>query len=196
MFGSHPDGLHVPSLSLGYPQPHVDVRLVGGENANEGVLEVRTPAAMSGYLNLHEKTAEKMSSDGWINTGDIMRRDGDGFFYFVGRDDDMFNCGGENVYPKEVENLLLSHPDVVDACVVALEHRTKGQAPAALVVLRERSSADEKALKQFSLAGGPAYAHPRRIVVQTEPLPLTGARKIDRSGIGRALGERLGVLGD
>jgi acyl-CoA synthetase (AMP-forming)/AMP-acid ligase II len=108
----------------------------------------------------------------------------------------MFNCGGENVYPKEVENLLLTHPDVVDACVVAIAHRTKGHAPAALVVLREGAAADEAALKQFTLANGPAYAHPRRLMLTTEPLPLTGARKVDRAGIAKDLAARLGTLGD
>ena len=97
MFGRHPEGIPVPSLSLGYAQSHVEVRLVNGTDSSEGVLEVRTPSAMSKYLNLPDKTAEKMNSEGWINTGDILRRDNNGFYYFVGRDDDMFNCGGENI---------------------------------------------------------------------------------------------------
>ncbi|MCG8696225.1 MAG: hypothetical protein MI806_33830, partial [Minwuiales bacterium] len=121
-------------------------------------------------------------------------RDSDGFFYFRGRTDDMFNCGGENVYPKEVENLLLTHPDVVDACVVPVEHATKGEAPVALVVLRDGIDIGEDDLKRFCLDNGPAFAHPRRVLT-TDELPLTGAAKVDRSGIARRMAEELGVIG-
>ena len=108
----------------------------------------------------------------------------------------MFNCGGENIYPKEVENLLLGHPDVVDACIVALPHRTKGHAPAGLVVVRPEARVDEAALRTFSLEKGPAYAHPRRMWLRHDPLPLNGARKVDRGLVRGWLEERFGELGD
>jgi acyl-CoA synthetase (AMP-forming)/AMP-acid ligase II len=198
MLGPPLDGRPIPRGSAGVAWPEGEVKLVnavGKDDPHDGELWVRNPGVAPGYLKLPEVNAQRYV-DGWLRTGDLFHRDADGFFYFRGRVDDMFNCGGENVYPKEVENLLLSHPDVVDACVVAIEHRTKGQAPAALVVLRPGATADEAALKQHALANGPAYAHPRRVIVQTDPLPLTGARKVDRGGIARDLAARLGVLGD
>ncbi|MEM8877406.1 MAG: class I adenylate-forming enzyme family protein [Pseudomonadota bacterium] len=197
MLGPPPDGRPVPRGSAGAAWPVGEVKLVsveGKESDAEGELWVRNPGVAPGYYNLPEVNAERYR-DGWLRTGDLFRKDTEGFFYFQGRVDDMFNCGGENVYPREVENLLLSHPDVVDACVVALPHATKGEAPAALVVLRAGANADEDELKAHSINNGPAYAHPRRIAIQREPLPLTGARKVDRNGIGLTLSEQFGTLG-
>ena len=97
----------------------------------------------------------------------------------MGRTDDMFNCGGENIYPKEVENLLLALPDVTDACVLPLPHRTKGDAPVALITVTKGSALDEAAAKTWCLENGPAYAHPRRVAV-LDAMPLNGAGKVDR----------------
>lgn len=178
MFGAHPDGIPVPSLALGYPQRHVKVRLVGGSD-NEGVLEVLTPAAMNGYLNLPEKTAEKMTRDGWISTGDLMRRDEHGFFYFVGRDDDMFNCGGENIFPGEVERILESDPRIAECCVVPVADEIKGHKPVAFVVLAQGARVNEAELKAVVLSQAPAYMHPRSVYF-LEVMPLAGTNKIDR----------------
>ncbi|HYL72344.1 MAG TPA: class I adenylate-forming enzyme family protein, partial [Candidatus Dormibacteraeota bacterium] len=104
IFEDHPQGLPRPLLSLGYPLPDVEVRLVGG-SGDEGVLQVRSPAMFSEYLNLPGVTSAKLS-DGWYDTGDVMRRDSQGFYFFTGRADDMFVCGGENVYPGEIEKML------------------------------------------------------------------------------------------
>ena len=105
-FGAHPDGIARPPGALGYPRKGIEVKFVGGdEPANQGVLHIRTPALMTGYLN-READTKKRLIDGWYDTGDVMRRDANGFVFFVGRADDMFQCGGENVYPGEVEKLL------------------------------------------------------------------------------------------
>jgi len=81
-----------------------------------------------GYWKLPEVTASKLR-DGWLSSGDLLRRDADGYYYFVGRKDDMMNVAGENVYPKEVEDILLRHPNLRDACVVPAPHGTKGVCP-------------------------------------------------------------------
>lgn len=197
MLGPPLDGRPIPRGSAGVAWPEGEVKLVGSDgqtNSTLGELWVRNPGVAPGYYKLPAVNAERYV-DGWLRTGDLFRVDADGFYFFQGRVDDMFNCGGENVYPKEVENLLLGHPDVVDCCVVALPHATKGEAPAALVVLRDGGVADEAALKAYALANGPAYAHPRRVMTQHEDLPLTGARKVDRSGIRKHLTEAFGTLG-
>src|SRR5262249_39029534 len=79
-------------------------------------------------------------TDGWLHTGDVFYKDKDGFFYFRSRVDDMFSCGGENVYPKEVENLLFGHPEVVNAVVAPVPHPVKGLVPAAMVGARAGST--------------------------------------------------------
>ena len=97
-----------PDLALGWPLPGVEVRLVApdGEETDEGELWIRTPANMTGYLNLPAKTQEVLTADGWYKSGDVFRRDAAGAYTFVGRTDDMFVCGGENIYPGEVESML------------------------------------------------------------------------------------------
>ncbi len=181
------DGKHPPGLSAGWPSPGVDVKLIDddGEEADQGILWHRTPATTAGYLNLPEKTREVMTGDGWYISGDVFKRDELGAYHFVGRSDDMFNCGGENIYPGEVEALLVSHPEVVQACVVPVADEIKGHKPVAFVVSKPASQVDEPALKAYALARGPAYQHPRSVTFLPE-LPLAGPGKVDR----RALMER------
>jgi acyl-CoA synthetase (AMP-forming)/AMP-acid ligase II len=180
MFASHPDGRPRPLGSIGYPLEGAEVRLVG-ESPEQGVLHTRNPGVMRGYHNLPEETARRLR-DGWFDTGDICRRDADGFYYFVGRADDMFVCGGENIYPGEVEAMLERHPDIVQAAVIAVEHELKGQVPVAFVVPRPGARLGEQDVKAWALAHGPAYQHPRRVFLVPE-LPLAGTNKIDRAAL-------------
>ena len=183
-FGPHPDGKPKPAGSLGYLRRNVEVKFVGGAGgsaetgATEGVLHIRTPALMTGYLN-READTKKRLIDGWYDTGDVMRRDADGFVFFVGRADDMFQCGGENVYPGEVEKLLGRHPDVAQVCVVPVPDEIKYQLPVAFVVPKPGTTPSEDTLRRFALDNGPAYAHPRAVWFVPE-LPLAGTNKIDR----------------
>jgi long-chain acyl-CoA synthetase len=166
------------------PAPEIEVKLVdaaGRAHESFGELMIRSPYVCLGYHNEPDITRAKLQ-DGWLRTGDIFCKDPDGFYFFKSRVDDMFSCGGENIYPKEVENLLFRHPDVADAVVAPVPHAVKGLAPAAMVILREgaRTTADE--LKAFCLAKGPPYAHPRHVAV-VDALPLNGAGKIDRAAV-------------
>jgi len=186
MFGPHPDGRHQPDLALGWPRPNVEVRLVGpdGRDAEEGMLWIRTPANMTGYLNLPDKTREVLTSDGWYISGDILRRDETGAYYFVGRADDMFVCGGENIYPAEVETVLERHPDILQACVVPIPDEIKYEKPFAFVVARAGSHVTEDEVKRHALAHGPAFQHPRHVVFVPE-LPLGSTGKVDRVALRR-----------
>ena len=179
-FGPHPDGIPKPMGALGYPRAGIEVKFVGGAETGptQGVLHIRTPALMSGYLNREADTRKRLI-DGWYDTGDVMRCDENGFVFFVGRADDMFQCGGENVYPGEVEKLLGQHPDVAQACVVPVPDEIKYQLPVAFVVRKPGTSPTEEALRRFALDNGPAYAHPRAVWFVDE-LPLAGTNKIDR----------------
>ena len=99
VFGPHPQGLPLPNASLGYPHPQVALRLVNGHdrNADEGVLEMKCPAMMNGYHNRPD-VAAPFTADGFYITGDVFRRDAEGFYYIVGRTDEMFVSGGENIF--------------------------------------------------------------------------------------------------
>lgn len=180
MFGPHPQGLPRPPLALGHPYPDVEWRLEGG-SANEGRLVTRTPAVFARYLNLPETTVERLN-DGWYDTGDIVRRDDDGFFHFVGRADDMFVCGGENIYPGEVEKLIERHPAVLQAAVLPASDPIKGAIPIAFVVPAEGARPDPEDVKRFTLEHGPAYAHPRAVVL-LDALPVGGTHKVDRKAL-------------
>ena len=179
--------------SCGTAFPGCDVKLVGADGRSEvdtdepGELVTRNPGLAAGYWKRPEATAERFRG-GWLYTGDLMRRDADGYFFFLGRRDDMINVAGENVYPKEVEDLLLRHPAVRDACVVPMPHDLKGSVPIAYVVLADDGTSDEQGLKDFAIAHGAPYAHPRRIVF-LDALPLGGTGKVDRAGLTRAAGE-------
>lgn len=181
MMGEHPAGLPRPFGSCGYPLAGGAVKLVGGAGAREGELWVKNPGVMLAYHNLTELTGEKLV-DGWFKTGDVLRRDADGFYFFVGRTDDMFNSGGENIYPGEVEQLLERHPDVVQAAVIAVDHEMKGEVPHAFVVRRPGAALDEPGLKAFAIANGPAYQHPRRVIF-LDALPLASTNKIDKAAL-------------
>lgn len=190
MIGPPIDGRHVPFGSCGVAWPEGEVKLFdaeGRENPSEGELWVRNPGVTPGYYKLPEVNAKRLK-EGWLATGDLFYRDPDGFFYFRGRTDDMFKCAGESVYPKEVENLLISHPAVYDACVVPVPHPVKGAVPVAMVMLEEGARVAEEGLKQFCLQNGPAYAHPRRIML-VNTMPLNGPGKVDRLAVQRQLTE-------
>jgi acyl-CoA synthetase (AMP-forming)/AMP-acid ligase II len=146
------------------------------------------PAKMPGYHNLPETTTEVMTPDGYYRTGDVMRRDENGFYYFVDRVDDMFVCNGENVFPVEVERILENHPNVAQACVVPVPDEVRGQMPVAFVVSADGTSLDEQGVKDHALANGPAYQHPRRVWFVDE-LPLASTNKLDRNGLAERAAE-------
>ena len=181
VFGPHPKGIKQPELSTGYPHPLAELRLVrdGREVQDEGVLEMRCGALMTRYHKLPEATAKVMTPDGYYRTGDVFRRDENGFFFFVGRADDMFVCGGENIYPGEVEKMLERHPDIHQAAVIPVPDELKGHKPIAFVVRANGAELDEQAVKTYALAHAPAYQHPRRVIFIDE-MPLAGTNKIDK----------------
>src|SRR5215468_5421508 len=192
VFGPHPKGLPQPEMSVGYPHPKVALRLVdgGNRNAEQGVLEMKCPAMMNGYHNRPD-VHPPFTQDGFYITGDVCRRDADGFHYFVGRTDDMFVSGGENIYPADVERMLERHPGVAHAAVVPIDDEIKGQKPVAFIVPRAGAAPTEDEIKRFALANAPAYAHPRFVWFLDE-LPLASTNKVDRAALHRLAQDRVG----
>lgn len=191
VFGPHPQGLPTPELSVGYPHPKVQVRLVDSSdrNAAQGVLEMKCPAVMNGYHNRLD-VASPIGPDGFYRTGDVFRRDADGFHYFIGRTDDMFNSGGENIYPGDVERMLETHADVSQAAVVPIDDDIKGQKPVAFIIPKAGRHPSVDEIKQYALANAPAYQHPR-FVWFIDKLPLASTNKIDRNSLQQLAEERV-----
>ncbi|HEX4767882.1 MAG TPA: class I adenylate-forming enzyme family protein [Lichenihabitans sp.] len=179
-FGPHPSGIPRPALACGTPVPGTRAELREGPGSDEGVLYMRSPMLMEGYANLPQKTAEVMIQ-GWYRSGDIMRRDPNGFFYFLGRADDMFVVGGENVWPGEVEKLVERMPGVQQAAVVPVPDEIKHALPFAFVV-RQDDSVTEAEVKRFALSHGPAFAHPRFVEFR-DAIPLASTNKPDRRAL-------------
>lgn len=179
-FAAPPQGENQPFLSIGCRHPQVEVRLIDGQGreSNQGVLQIKSPGVMLGYHNRPDISGA-ITDDGFYVTGDILRRDDKGFFYFMGRNDDMFVCGGENIFPGEVEKVLETHPDIQQSCVVAVPDEIKGYKPVAFVVLASGAELDAAAIKAHALANAPAYQHPRRVWI-VPALPLASTGKVDR----------------
>jgi benzoate-CoA ligase family protein len=151
------------------------------EGAGRGHLHVRGGSAIPYYLNKPEKTAETIR-DGWVRTGDVYRRDADGFFWFEGRSDDLFKCSGMWVSPAEVEDAVARHPAVLEAAVIAEADDTGATIPAAYVMLRPGNAAEENLKAQIMAKAAeslPRFKQPKRIHF-IEQLPRTPTGKVQR----------------
>lgn len=179
-FTRHPE-IPTPDGSVGVASPAVDVRLINeyGDESSQGVLEIRTGALFSEYFRRPDIPAP-ITADGFYHTRDEFRRDEQGFYFFTGRADDMFNSGGENVYPRAVEEVLEANDAVAEAVVVPVPDEVKGAKPVAFVVQAPGRVVEENALKAWSLTKLEPYAHPRRVFV-LEAMPLSGTNKVDRA---------------
>ena len=168
--------------SIGLPLWSVDVQLVDSEwktieaVGEVGEIAIRGHNVMKGYYQRPEATAEVMH-DGWFRSGDLARRDEDGYFYIVDRAKDMIIRGGYNVYPREIEEGLMTHPAVSLAAVGGVPHEVHGEEVKAYVIVREGSAITEDELRAWSKEQLAGYKYPR--VVQFAPeLPMTATGKI------------------
>ena len=151
------------------------------EGAGRGHLHVRGGSAIPYYLNKPEKTAETIR-DGFVRTGDVYRRDEEGFYWFEGRSDDLFKCSGLWVSPGEVEDAVCRHPGVMEAAVIAERDEHGGTIAAAYVLLRPGHLAGDalaNEIKEEAAKNLPRYKRPQRIHFMTE-LPRTPTGKVQR----------------
>lgn len=167
--------------SVGYPIFHIDMKIINVDGSDcgpneEGQLLIKGPHIAAGYWKRPEATA-KTFKDGWLHTGDIAIRDEDGCYSILGRSKAMFISGGENVYPAEIESVLISHPYVLDAAVVGVPHDTWGEVGRAFVVVAD--DYDEEAVLAFAGERLAKYKLPRSFVV-LDALPLTAIGKLDK----------------
>lgn len=172
-----------PFGSVGKVLPGLTVRVVDRDDrdvpAGEiGEIIVRGPNVMRGYNNLPEATAEA-TRGGFYHTGDLGKLDASGFLYVLDRLKDMIISGGYNIYPKEVEDVLYTHPAVLEAAVVGVPHEAKGEVPRAYVVLKEGAAATAEEIRAYLRGQLAAYKMPTSVEF-IQAIPKTGSGKIRR----------------
>jgi acyl-CoA synthetase (AMP-forming)/AMP-acid ligase II len=172
---------HDREASCGRPFSVVEVAIWDEKDrplppGERGEIVCRGPQTMAGYWNRPEQTAEAFRN-GWLHTGDVGVMDEDGFFYIVDRKNDLLISGGYNVYPREVEDVLMSFPDVIEAAVVGLPDEKWGDRVVAVVT--GRAGLDANALMQYARANLSAFKQPKAIEIWPE-LPKSAANKILR----------------
>jgi long-chain acyl-CoA synthetase len=194
--------------SIGVPIPGTDVRVVDIETGESevpigepGELVVNGPQVMKGYWNMPEET-EKTLRDGWLHTGDIARMDDDGYLYIVDRKKEVINASGFKVYPREVEEILYEHPEVVEGVAVGVPDEYRGETVKVFVVKKEGSSLTEEDLIVHCKDNLAPYKVPK-LVEFREELPKSAVGKLlkrvladeERKKAGLAPGEGKGVEG-
>jgi malonyl-CoA/methylmalonyl-CoA synthetase len=172
--------------TVGFPFAGVSVRIVderGAEVADEqeGELLVRSPMLCAGYWNRPEATAAAMAG-GWFHTGDIAERARDGYITLRGRRSDVVISGGFNIYPREIEELLVEHPTVAEAAVVGAADPVRGEVPVAFVVPRPGAVPDPETLSAFCRDHLASFKTPRRVMV-VDRLPRTALGKVQKNDL-------------
>ncbi|MFQ6114761.1 MAG: class I adenylate-forming enzyme family protein [bacterium] len=174
--------------SIGFPMFHCDAKIVDqttGEpvkHGEVGELCFRSLHSFEGYLNDPERTNQVIDREGWIHSGDLAKTDEYGFVKIIGRADNMFVSGGENISPEEIEQALLKHPSVAQAGVAGVPDEKWGQVALAVVVLKPNKHASEDELKVFCRKQLAAFKVPKYVRFN-KCLPLTGAGKVDRQAL-------------
>lgn len=168
---------------IGLPVPSTEVRLVNEAGQIVGIgeageLQARGPQIMKGYYNRPKETAETISADGWLATGDIAIMEADGFFKIVDRKKDMILVSGFNVYPNEIEEVAVSHPKVLEAAAIGVPDPKSGEAVKLFIVKKDPSLTESELYKHFE-EQLTAYKRPRFIVFR-EDLPKTNVGKVLR----------------
>ncbi len=169
--------------SVGPEHPFVDMLLVDDEGkevpvGQMGEAIVRSPANMKGYFDQPELTAQTLK-EGWVYTGDYLKKDEDGYFYFMDRKKDMIKTGGENVFAQEVEKVIMSHNSVEFCAVIAIPDEKFGEAVMAVIKLRKGFSATEEEIIEHCKQLLSSYKKPRRIAF-VDNIPMNDAGKVQK----------------
>ena len=170
--------------TVGFPLPGVEVRIMadGAEVGPEavGMIEVRGPNVFKGYWQMPEKTAEELRPDGWFITGDMGKRDADGYIHIVGRAKDLVITGGYNVYPKEVELLLDAVPGVLESAVIGLPHPDFGEAVFAVIVPQKGAEVTGEAVLAAIADRLARFKQPKAAVIVAD-LPRNTMGKVQKN---------------
>lgn len=166
--------------SVGRIHPHVEVRIVDADGqtvpvGTQGELLTRGYSVMKGYWGEEAKTAQSIDADGWMHTGDLATLDAEGYCAITGRVKDMILRGGENIYPREIEEFLYTHPDIAQAQVFGIPDDTLGEIVCAWVVLHDKATATSQDVKQFCKDNIAHFKVPAHVHLKSElPMTVTG----------------------
>lgn len=182
------------SKSVGRIAPPFEFKVVD-EDRNEvpvgevGELAVRGPSVMKGYLNNPKVTREVIDREGWYYTSDLCHVDGEGYIFLAGRSSEMYKTGGENVFPREIEEVLESHPAVLFAAVLGVKDALYSEVGHSFVTLKPGKQTDEEELRQHCKAHLANFKVPKRFTIQ-ESLPLLPNGKVNKMALRQALAEQ------
>ena len=182
--------------TVGKPLPHIEVKIVEPGTLKEvprntpGELVAKGYNIMKGYYKMPEATA-KAIENGWLHSKDLAKMDEDGYVYILGRVDDMIIRGGENVYPREIEEFLYTHPKIKEVQVVGVPHPEYGEEVAAFIQLKEGENATEEEIKEFCKQNIARYKVPKYIFFTSE-WPMTASGKIQKYKLREIAKEKLG----
>ena len=179
------DSLEIRVNTVGRELPFMETKIVDpdtGEDLPDGTpgeFVVKGYNVMKGYYKMPEATAAAIDKDGWLHTGDLAIRDGDGYYKITGRIKDMIIRGGENIFPKEIEDFIYTHPDVVDVQIVAVPSEKYGEEAYAFVIKRAGSSVTEKDIQTY-VANNMARHKVPSYVEFIDQMPMTASGKIQK----------------
>lgn len=179
------DPLEIRVSTVGRAYPNVEARIVNPETNEElpantvGEIVTRGYHIMKGYYKMPEATAQVIDKDGWLHTGDLGVKDEDGYYRITGRLKDMIIRGGENIYPREIEEFMYTHPAVSDVQVVGVPDRKYGEEALACVILKQGAQAGEEELQQFVRDGLSKHKAPRYVKF-IDAFPMTASGKIQK----------------
>jgi fatty-acyl-CoA synthase len=181
--------------TVGRKLPDVEVKLVDVDTGEEvgtgeqGDLCTRGYHVMKGYYKMPDKTAEVIDEDGWLHTGDLATMDEDGYFTITGRADDMIIRGGENIYPREIEECLYTHPGISDVQVYGVPDEKYGEKAAAAVIKKKDASLTDEDVKEYCRENIAHYKVPEYVDF-VEEYPMTASGKIQKYKLREAAVER------
>jgi malonyl-CoA/methylmalonyl-CoA synthetase len=158
--------------TVGSPLPGISVRIEDGE------LLVRGPNVFAGYWRRLDATAASFT-DGWFRTGDLASRSDNGYYTLLGRKSDLIISGGFNIYPREIEELLLDQPGVAEAAVVGVPDEHRGEVPVAFIVAASESALDVDDLERFCREQLASFKVPRRFI-RVDSIPRTALGKVQK----------------
>jgi fatty-acyl-CoA synthase len=184
--------------TVGQVHPHVEIRIADPltgltvQRGEPGEFLTRGYSVMRGYWDDPERTAEAIDAGGWMHTGDLAEMDDEGYVNIVGRIKDMVIRGGENVYPREIEEFLHTHPDVADVQVIGVPDPRYGEELMAWIIPREGAGITEDAVREFCKGKIAHYKVPRYVRV-TDEFPMTVTGKIQKFKLRETAIEELGL---
>jgi fatty-acyl-CoA synthase len=194
------DPLELRTETVGYAFPHVQCKVIDPETGKElpdgqdGEFCSRGYNIMKGYYKMPDATSATIDSDGWLHSGDLARRNPDGTFLITGRLKDMIIRGGENIYPKEIEEFIYTHPAVADVQVIGVPDARYGEAVMACIIRKEGASLTAEEMTEYIKSHMARHKVPQYIEFM-DAFPMNAAGKVLKYKMREEAAERLGLVG-